>query len=287
MNSFIIPICLFFLLAISHLAIVSQKLATISSNAIFKVQYWTTTNEYVQYRQSQQQKALFTSLIFVTPLILYKILIEYNTGVDAIDMTFLVGIILVSLYCIWLNVFKLNANMPQYNSIDNQNNENVEIKLSKSVQANLKFVEANDNNMTPANQLSESTNEIISNTKVSSDIKLFEEFIKSHEDLTFFNKKNREFELSDFSINGRNTLIQSHACYILIVYFFEEIKKSNAYNGKISTDYYEPINVFFNNKNLVKPSTLYHFRRQYLKNSGIVNLKESEFYKELLKFHKK
>lgn len=294
MNSFLIPICLLLLLTISHLVIVSKRLATITSNAIFKIQHWTSTNEYALYRQSQQQKVLFTSLIFVIPLILYKTLIKYNTGIDAIDMTFLGGILLISLYCIWLNATKLNANIPQNslnNTMDYQKNE--EIELSKSIQGNsaieadLKLVEAHDDSLAPTNLLIEPHNELISNTKFPNDIKRFEEFISSHEEFKYFNKKKRLFELSKFSMNGRHTLEDSHACFLLQAYYFEEIKKRSFSNSKVNSYYHLKTNKFFNNEHPINPATLSHFRKTYIRDSGISVLKENEFYRELLKFHKK
>ncbi|MFI8605641.1 hypothetical protein ACIGCP_14340 [Cellulophaga baltica] len=295
MNSFLIPICIFLLLTISHLAIVSKRLATISSNAIFEIQSWTSTNEYVKYRQSQQQKVFFTILLFLIPLVLFKTLLEYHSGNNALDMILMIGTISIMLYCIWLNVFKLNANKPQHNLIVNERNENIEIKLSESIQTNsnsvieadLKLVELQDDNLAPTNLLIEANNEIISNTKVPNDLKRYEEFISSHEEFKYFNKQNRQFELSKFSMNGRHTLEDSHACYLLQAYYFEEIKKRSFSNCKVNTTYHLKMNEFFNNEKQVKPSTLSHFRRTYINDSGMSVIKENEFYKELLKFHKK
>ncbi|OWW25073.1 hypothetical protein B4Q04_11030 [Zobellia sp. OII3] len=224
-------------------------------------------SKLVEDKFSRRRKIFFTLLFFFTPLFLYKVFLNLHIENNIVAFSLFTIIISIKSFCIWFNINKIGKEdklKPHSTDISNFKNE-----ISPSLEK--------DKDVLKLDEL-----------KLESNLTLFKDYIKSHNEFDFFIPETKQFELSSFSLNGRTILKQTHASFLLLVFFFEEVLKDKSYLSDLPAPYYLPLNEAFFNDNIdLDKSNWASFKKKYLKGMEIHELKSTEFYKELQLFHNK
>ncbi len=134
--------------------------------------------------------------------------------------------------------------------------------------------------------LDEINSETIINKQASS-FKSYTEFLLKIKEFDFYDEKTKSLELTSFKISDEKALQLNHAYIILIIFWFEEIVKKKTYLDRLSSSYYKKINDLFLEENIISKQNWRYFKKNYLSDLKINDLKETDFYKELLNFYKK
>ncbi len=270
MNTFLLLIYIFLLISIIHLAFFSNRLSIQFSKFLFDSIDYDNFKDYYSYKTKVNQTIFFSIVSFLFPLVSYKLLITYNSGNDTIDLIFLSCIILIALFGLWLDIKQIDC-----------------IQLNKEIEICTTPTLLDYDTSSSLPQIKVNVETSLNSYDVSHDIKLFQEFLQSHSEFEDFDIKKKQFELSSYSINGKTILKHTHACLILIVFFYEEILYSKSYLDELSPNYYTPLNTYFNLSLEIDKTNWSSFKKKYIKDLGVISLKQSEFYSKLLIFHKK
>ncbi|WBX68193.1 hypothetical protein PG910_08740 [Tenacibaculum dicentrarchi] len=123
--------------------------------------------------------------------------------------------------------------------------------------------------------------------KKTNNYKNYTEFLLKIKEFDFYDEKTNSLELTSFKTSDKKALLLNHAYIILLIFWFEEIVKKKTYLDRLSSSYYTEINNLFLEENKISKQNWRYFKKNYLSDLKIKDLKETEFYKELLKFYKK
>ncbi|WP_028890692.1 hypothetical protein [Tenacibaculum sp. 47A_GOM-205m] len=211
---------------------------------------------------SDRIKLTFVIAFFIAPFVFLKQLLDLNHENDFFNYTCLSLIILSMIFCIWMIKKVINTDF------------NLKSKKTNKIES----IKPKVSNYTENNQV-----ELV----VSKD--KYDDFLENISNFEFFDKTSNSFELTTFKINLNNSLKSKHAYMILIVFWFEEVLKSKSYIDKLDSSYYEKINNLYlkNINSTISKQNWGYFKKQYIIDLKINDLKESNFYKELLKFYKR
>lgn len=208
-----------------------------------------------------RMKLFFTFIFFSFSIFLFKSftklkfdnILTYNIGISLI--------LILIIFFIWLDVKKIA-------SLKNNETEKT-TSLKKENLINLKL-----NSVTTKES---STNDSIN----------YEEFLSKIKSFKFFDKKSNSLELTSFKVSGEKSLKLKQAYFILMIFWFEEIAKDKTYLDSLDSSFYLKINNSFLEKNPISKQNWNYFKKHYILDLKIEDLKKSDFYKELLNFYKK
>lgn len=211
---------------------------------------------------SDRIKLTLVFAFFIAPFVFLKQLWDLNHKNDFFNYICLSLIILSMIFCIWIIRKVINTDFYLKSK-----------KFHKIESALPEISKYKENTQTEL---------IINNDK-------YDDYLEKIKDFEYFDNTSNSFELTTFKINLNNSLISKHAYMILIVFWFEEVLKNKSYLDKLDSLYYEKINNLYlkNINSTISKQNWRYFKKQYLVDLKINDLKESDFYKELLKFHKK
>ncbi|CAZ96862.1 MULTISPECIES: hypothetical protein [Zobellia] len=288
MNYLIVQIALLFTLSLCHAYIFSKRISfrLVPLFAFYNNNTQYTQNAPVLHKPTDNLRILLTVVFFLCPLFLYKCLI--NSSIENVVFTYCstTVIVIISTIGLIISIRKLSTKSFFHKSecIPNKINE-IKIQNGKPHKNHLTLPEENLKQDLIKTDIS---NKRLSNKVRKPNLELFESLLMKLPNFENYIPEHRQFKYSSLKTPKDTIPSEKQTWFIFIVCFFEEIIKTSKYSARLNGYYYESINrQFFLDSKPIKRQNWNDFKKEYILDNGIDDLKSTDFYIELKQFMKK
>lgn len=253
MSTLFFLLVLFSIVSIFHAGVLSKIFAPFLVSQLMPLYDWST---YRKFNPNEDRMKLVSSIIFFFgPIFIFKNYKNFSYRNETLDISIIIMLIIITVFLTHFNYFKV-----------------FKIKNEKDIKKKAII----DQPLTKRELQKLNKNHI-------KNIEKLEHFIELTTKHKAFNEVTFQFDFTQFEIDYKRLPKQTWAYYTLIVMFFEEILNDKNYLSKLESRYFLPLNRKINNvDDKLKSINWSTYKKHYIKNEKLEDLKRSDFYTSLL-----